>query len=104
MSTVHVVLDRVGQGRLRSCWTCPQTATRFYVEFSDSLAGSVGLSSFLAMLRIVCGYPVSVSEGAADVHSEAVRAVLAGDHPIVRFDGRYAVPIKGGAQNEAANA
>lgn len=104
MSLVHITIDLAEQGRLRACWSCPQTATRYYAEFTDSLPGAVGLSAFVAMLQTATGYPVSVAIGTALIHSEAVRSVLAGNHPPVRFDGRYAVSATGGLNDEAANA
>ena len=37
------ILEAVGAARLRASWTCPHTSTRYYSEFADNLAGSIGV-------------------------------------------------------------
>jgi len=103
---VSIAIEPFDQSRLRAFWTDPVSATRFCAEFSDNLAGSIGLCRFLAMLRVVAGYPVQIvmETEAPFVQSDAVRAVLAGDHPPIRFDGRYGDELQGGVEHEAASA
>ena len=81
--------------RLQALTVCPDTATVYTAEFSDSLPGAVGLARFMAMLRMLTGHPVELTV-TAEVHDEAMRRVIAGGNPCTRYDGRYQSEPGGG--------
>lgn len=81
--------------RLLALTVCPDTATVYTAEFSDSLPGAVGLARFMAMLRMLTGHPVELTV-TAEVHDEAMHRVIAGGTPPVRYDGRYRSEHGGG--------
>ena len=72
------------------------TATVYSAEFSDNLSGAVGLARFMAMLRMLTGLPVELTVK-ADVQDEAVKKVIEGGHPPVRYDKLYRVELQGEA-------
>jgi hypothetical protein len=96
MAQYSVTLTRTG-GRLRARAVCSDTATAYSAEFSDSLPGAIGLSRFLAMLHTASGCPVPVA-AETKAASAAVNAVLAGEHPPTRYDGRYRSELQKGAK------
>ena len=102
---ISLEIEAVGPDRLRALWAAPDAATVYSAEFSDNLAGSIGLCRFVAMLRVVTGYPVQIvsESGPTFIQSDAMRSVLGGHHPPVRFDGRYSDQLQGGVEHEAAD-
>jgi len=83
-------------GMLQAFTIFPDTATVYSAEFADSLPGAVGLARFLAMLRILTGLPADVTV-TAEIEHEAVRKVVAGGHPAVRYDGECRKELHGEA-------
>jgi len=98
MLTVTLTCDEAGL--LHAYTTCADTATLYSAEFPDSAAGAVGLSRFCAMLRMATGEPVEI-EPETDVAHESMRAVIAGAHPPLRYDGRYREALTGAAADGA---
>ena len=94
MLAVTLIQDEAGL--LHAYTTRADTATVYSAEFPDSAAGAVGLSRFCAMLRMVTGQPVEI-EAEVNVTDESIRAVIAGAHPPVRYDGRYREELNGAA-------
>ena len=82
--------------RLQALTVFTDTATVYSAEFSDSLSGAVGLARFLAMLRMLTGVPVELTVK-ADIEDEAMKKVISGCHPPVRYDGRYRTELQNGA-------
>ena len=95
-----VTLTRDEAGLLHAYRVCADTATVYRAEFTDSTAGAVGLSRFCAMLRMTTGQPVEI-ESETEVTDESIRAVIAGAHPPVRYDGRYKEELGGAAADGA---
>jgi len=72
------------------------TATVYSAEFSDNLSRAVGLARFMAMLRMLTGLPVELTVK-AEVQDEAVKKVIEGGRPPVRYDKLYRVELQGEA-------
>lgn len=100
MAQFSVTLTRSG-ARLRARAVCSDTATAYSAEFSDSLPGAVGFSRFLTMLQTASGCPVSIATE-TQAASEAVNAVIAGEHPHIRYDGRHRKELQGGKAADEA--
>jgi hypothetical protein len=81
--------------RLQALTVFTDTATVYSTEFSDSLSGAVGLARFMAMLRMLTGVPVKLTVK-ADIEDEAMKKVISGGHPPVRYDGRYQTELQQG--------
>jgi len=82
--------------RLEAFTVFPDTATVYSAEFPDSLSGAVGLARFMAMLRMLTGLPVKLTVK-ADVQDEAVKKVIEGGAPPVRYDKLYRAELEGEA-------
>jgi hypothetical protein len=82
--------------RLQALAVFTDTATCYSAEFSDSLSGAVGLARFMAMLRMLTGLPVALTVK-AEVQDEAMKKVIEGGHPPVRYDKLYRVELHGEA-------
>ena len=82
--------------RLQALTVFPDTATFYSAEFSVSLSGAVGLARFMAMLRMLSGLPVELTVK-AEVQDEAMKKVIAGGHPPVRYDKLYRAELQGEA-------
>ena len=82
--------------RLQALTVFTDTATCYSAEFSDSLSGAVGLARFLAMLRMLTGLPVQITVK-AEVQNQAMKTVIEGGHPPIRYDKLYRVELQGEA-------
>ncbi len=84
--------------RLEALTVFPDTATVYSAEFSDNLAGAVGLARFMAMLRMLTGSPVELKvQAKVHIHNDAMKKVIEGGHPPIRYDKLYRVELEGEA-------
>ncbi len=88
MIRLTVTVTNGQKGRLMARTFVTPNATWYAAEFPDSPTGVPGIVRFLGMLRYATGQPVKITTQGR-VQTEAIRDVIRGKHPPVRYDGRY---------------